>query len=89
MKNVLAQLVERYPNDSELGSKVRSLVLQFGKEIDEVYDIKQQKVECAKNMEFEKCAELRNKERDIINKIRKHLGLMAFQMKQGLNYGND
>jgi len=81
MKNVLAQLVEKYLNDNELGSKVRSLVLQFGKEIDEIYNIKQQKTECIKNKEYEKCAELRDKEKSIINKIKESLGLHVDENK--------
>jgi len=75
MKNILAQLVEKYPNDSELGVKVRSLVVQFGKEAEEVYDIKQEKFACAKAGEFEKAAILREKERAILDKVRTFLGL--------------
>jgi len=75
MKNILAQLVEKYPNDSELGTKVRSLVLNFGKEADEIFEIRQGKIACLKNQEYEKAAELRGKERDILDKIRESLGL--------------
>ena len=75
MRNILAQLVEKYPNDNDLGVKVRSLVLQFGKEADEVFDIRQKKLECVKKQEYEKAADLRGKEKAILDKIKTFLGL--------------
>lgn len=72
MIRIIEELKKKYPNDGEFGSKVREAMNEF---LEEITSIQFDKRDAIRDRNYEKAAEFREKEKEILKKVIKKFDL--------------